>query len=183
MKVAARIGERLRREIGRGRRPRWATAGTELPAGGVGRGSEGSVAGHLVARRGGDARLQLFVLLAGCARAAPVVDAAVREGVALDVVLLAEIGADAASNKAAEVHQTRQRAEEEDGDALNSATHGRVKAAKATATVANLDDLAGLDHLVIGADDAARTAASSAACALAATAAEVDLPDVCGDHG
>ena len=178
------------------------------------RGSEGSVAGHLVARRGGgDAHLQLFVLLTGCARAAPVVDAAVREGVALDVVLLAEIGADAAGDEAAEVHQTRQRAEDKDGDALDGATHGRVKAAKATATVANLDDLAGLDHLGIGADDAvagsrlrrlceegvestqatiwglgggkapARTAASSAACALAATAAEVDLPDVCGDHG
>ena len=102
----------------------------------------------------------------------------------------------------------RKAPEEEDGDALDSATHGRVEAAKATATVANLDDLAGLDHLGIGADDAvagsrlrrlceegvestqatiwglgggkapARTAASSAACALAATAAEVDLPDV-----
>jgi len=109
------------------------------------RGRKGGALGFRSEPRG-----ELFVLLAGGARTAPVVNAAVTARVAWNVVLLAEVGADVtATDQGAKVSQSRERAEGEDCDALDGAAKDRVQAAESSGTVTHLDDLSRLDHLLV----------------------------------
>jgi len=81
--------------------------------------------------------------------------------------------------------QTSQRSQEKDRHALDASTDQGVADANPAAAVHRAINVAGLDHLVVGAHDAARAAAAGAAGSATAAAEEVDLKPIgaAGRHG